>query len=170
MASRVATSTSPPRVADVWSIDDENGDDPGPLEPRSRAERARLGSLLLAAGLPAEAARVLEPVAGIGCEDPGLLRIFAVARFRSGDIDGGVTAARRVLRFDPTCVVSMHNLALTALQAGQIQVAGGWVSRGLRIERNDDDLRRLRARVWVAWARERVGGGLRRVGLGRDRA
>jgi hypothetical protein len=47
----------------------------------------------------------------------------------------------------------MHNLALAALEQGQFGVASEWVSRGLRLSRHDDDLRRLRMQVWIAQIR-----------------
>ncbi len=91
-------------------------------------------------------------------ERPPLLRKLALARFQSGDTPGGVTASRRVLRFDPKCVASIHNLALAALNAGQLRIAAGWIARGLRVDRHDDDLRRLRMQHWLACARARLRG------------
>jgi tetratricopeptide (TPR) repeat protein len=80
----------------------------------------------------------------------GLLRKLAVGRFRSGDVDGGVTASRRLLRFEP-CASAYHNLALAALEAGQLRLASGWIARGLKLQRHDDGLRRLRMQLWLAW-------------------
>ncbi len=111
----------------------------------------RLGGLLLDVRMPSEAAEICQRALA---EQPGcvaLLRKLAMARFQSGDIDGGVAASRRVLRLDPKSVVSIHNLALAALDAGQLRVAAGWIARGLRVDRYDDGLRRLRMRLWLAW-------------------
>lgn len=119
----------------------------------------RFGQLLLEAGMPAEAVAVFERLvsaaapAGGGPEQVGLLRRLAIARFRSGDTQGGVSASRRVLRFDPACVSSIHNLALAALRAGQLRIAAGWIARGLRVDRHDAELRRLRMQHWLAWIR-----------------
>jgi tetratricopeptide (TPR) repeat protein len=128
-----------------------------------RIELARFGSLLLEADMPGEAAEVFEQAIDEGGEDPQVLRKLALARFRSRDHEGGVAASRRVLRLDPRCVASIHNLALAALEQGRIRLAAGWIDRGLRIDRHDDGLRRLRVRMWMAWA----GRALRRlVGMG----
>ena len=119
---------------------------------------------MLEAGLPGEAAGVLDrAVAGVG-ESPQLLRELALARFQAGDRDGGVAASRRLLRLDGRCLVSMHNLALAALEQRRLRVAAGWITRGLRVDRHDDGLRRLRMRLWLAWLGDVLGrliGGLR---------
>lgn len=133
---------------DTWERDDLLDRAPGSVGGQPEEEWERLGSLLLAVDRPARAASILGRVAQTRREDPNLLRKLAVARFRSGDHDGGAATARRVLRFDSRCVVSMHNLALSAMQAGRLQVAAGWIARGLRVDRHDVDLRRLRMRVW----------------------
>lgn len=112
---------------------------------------ARVGALLLEADLPVEAERMLLQALEKEGQSLDLIRRLALARFRSGDLSGGVAASRRALRFDPACVASMHNLALAALQEGRLDVAAGWVRRGLKVDRHDDGLRRLRVRVWTAW-------------------
>ncbi len=129
----------------TWSVDDYE----------------RFGDLLVQAGMTAEAAVMFEHAMEGGndsgdsrCESPALLRKLAIARFRSGDTAGGVAASRRVLRFDPNCVASIHNLALAALRAGQLRIAAGWVGRGLRVDRHDDGLRRLRMKTWLAWVKK----------------
>ncbi|MFO0872381.1 MAG: hypothetical protein U0575_00230 [Phycisphaerales bacterium] len=65
--------------------------------------------------------------------------------------------SRAVLRRDRTCVRSRHNLALACLTLGQLRRAATWVASGLRIDPHDDELRRLRVRVWIAAARRRLG-------------
>ncbi len=120
------------------------------LEVEADRDLARYGTLLLEAGMPAEAAEIFDEALDDGGESAGLLRKLALARFRAGDRDGGVTVSRRVLRLEGRCVMSMHNLALAALEAGRLRLAGGWISRGLEIDRQDDGLRRLRMRLWLA--------------------
>jgi tetratricopeptide (TPR) repeat protein len=131
-------------------------DTPAALREESPAQVEHFATLLLDAGLPNEAAGEIEAAIerrGTACtEHVGLMRKLAVARFRSGDVDGGVTASRRVLRFE-ACASAYHNLALAALEAGQLRVAAGWISRGLRLHRHDDGLRRLRMQLWLAWLR-----------------
>jgi tetratricopeptide (TPR) repeat protein len=140
---------------DSW----ERGADDLPIEPgtepraaRDERDMERCGGLLLDADMPEAASRVLERAVASG-STPSLLRKLAIARFRSGDVEGGVATSRRVLRQDPSCVASMHNLALAALRAGQLRLASGWIERGLRVERHDDGLRRLRIRLYFAWMR-----------------
>ena len=79
------------------------------------------------------------------------MRKLALASFLAGDRAGGITASRRVLRLDPRCVTAMHNLALAALEEDRLRVAAGWIRRGLRIDRHDEGLRRLRVRLWLTW-------------------
>jgi tetratricopeptide (TPR) repeat protein len=117
-----------------------------------RFDLGRFGALLLDAGLPAEAAGVFEQAIRANEENPEVLRKLALARFRAGDREAGVAASRRVLRLDAKCVASMHNLALAALEQGRLRLAAGWIDRGLRVDRHDDGLRRLRIRVYLAWA------------------
>lgn len=126
------------------SMTDENPDLP------------RLGRLLLEAELPTQAARVFERALN-DCDwsreprhRPDLLRKLALARFRAGERAGGVIASRQVLRIEPDCIDSIHNLSLAAVEEGRLEVAAGWISRGLRINRHDDGLRRLRTRLWMA--------------------
>jgi tetratricopeptide (TPR) repeat protein len=129
-----------------WQQDD-------PPAERSGDDLERFGTLLLEAGLPAEAAMLFERAARHDRDNLMLLRKLANARFRSGQMAGGVAASRRVLRLDPTCTASIHNLALAAIESGQIRVAAGWIGRGLRVNRHDDGLRRLRMRLWMMWLR-----------------
>jgi len=109
----------------------------------------RFGGLLLEADMPAEAAEVFQRALEDRGESPELLRSLALARFRAGDRDGGVSASRRAVRLDPECVVSIHNLALAALEDGRLRIAAGWIDRGLAFDRHDDGLRRLRMRLWL---------------------
>ncbi len=117
----------------------------------AQADLARLGLLLLEAGMPAEAADVFDRVVESRGESAEILRKLALARYQARDCDAGVAASRRVIRLDPECVMSMHNLALAALDQGRLGVAAGWISRGLRINGHDDGLRRLRMRLWLTW-------------------
>ena len=45
--------------------------------------------------------------------------------------------------------MSIHNLALAALEDGRLRIAAGWIDRGLAFDRHDDGLRRLRMRLWL---------------------
>jgi tetratricopeptide (TPR) repeat protein len=114
-----------------------------------REDLVRLGTLLLSADMPSEAAQALERAAAASPTDLNVLRRLALARFQSGDRLGGVAVSRRVLRLEPRCVRSMHNLALAALEDRRLRLAWGWIRRGLRIDRHDDGLRRLRMRVFL---------------------
>ena len=115
---------------------------------------AALGDLLLESGEPARAAELFEIALRDESDHPDFLRQLALARFRAGDREGGSAVSRRVLRLDPNCLRSMHNLALSALEEGRIRTAAGWVWRGLRLNRHDADLRRLRMRVFAGLFKE----------------
>ena len=110
----------------------------------------RLSNLLLDAGAAQKAVPLLERYIDEEGESVESLRRLALARYRSGDRDGGTAASRRVLRLQPDCVVSLHNLALAALEERRLRIASGWISRGLAVNRQDDGLRRLRVRLWLA--------------------
>ncbi len=127
-----------------------DGLDPGEPGADSTMDLGRFGTLLLQAGMPAEAAEIFTRAVAADGESAPLLRKLALARFRAGDRDGGVAASRRVVRVDPQCVVSVHNLALAALEDGRLRSAAGWINRGLRIDQHDDGIRRLRMRLWLA--------------------
>jgi tetratricopeptide (TPR) repeat protein len=123
-----------------------------------------LGDLLLEAEMHNEAAAIFERC----CSKPRFLsrkmRLFvwrklAFARFSADDRAGGAAISRRVLRHDPRCVASMHNLALAALHDDRTTLAAGWIKRGLKVNRHDDGLRQLRVRLWTAVVRK----GLRRL-------
>lgn len=118
------------------------------------ADPAALGDLLLEAGESARAAELFEIALRDRPDHTDLLRQLALARFRAGDREGGVAISRRVLRLEPKCLRSMHNLALAALEEGRIRTAAGWVWRGLKINRHDADLRRLRVRVLLGLFKE----------------
>jgi len=120
-------------------------DDSPPLPP---AALERLGRLLMDAGLDDDAVVLFELDVEVHGESPERLRALALARFRAGDRSGGAAASRRVLRLDPRCVRSMHNLALAAIEEGRLRTAAGWINRGLAIDRHEQDLRRLRSRLW----------------------
>ncbi len=108
---------------------------------------ARFGDLLLEAGMAAEAGDMFDRALEVQGESPDMLRRLALARFRAGDREGGIAASRRVVRLDPSCVASMHNLALAALEDGRYRIASGWIKQGIAIDRHDDGLRRLRMRL-----------------------
>ncbi len=116
-------------------------------------EKVFIAELLLASGEPSLATTLLEPLYEIIPEDNPLkveaLRLLALSFFDNGNIDNGSAISRKVLRFEPNCVASMHNLALAAVKNNRYRSAWGWVRRGLSVDPLDNDLRRLRSRlIW----------------------
>jgi len=148
-----ANDQSSNEIPELKSISRQQAGDPSvdsdTSEHRSRGGLAGLAELLLQAGEPQRAAQILEH-ALTESKTAELFRQLALARFRAGDRNAGSAASRRALRLDPTCIRSIHNLALAAWQLGKLRIAAGWVQRGLAINRHDDGLRRLRIRVWLA--------------------
>lgn len=118
------------------------------------SELRRLGNLLIKAAMPDRATKVLELAFDRNAD---LWRCLALARFQSGDRDGGCAASRKAVRLDPNCVLSMHNLALAAIEDGKLIIAATWIRRGLRVDRHDDGLRQLRTRLWWAHVRSAIG-------------
>jgi tetratricopeptide (TPR) repeat protein len=124
-------------------------EDDGCTEDHDR--QLALISLLLEAELASDAAERVDSLLKRGLRpDVDLWRRIALARFRSGDVDGGRSASRRVLREDASCIRSIGNLAWAALLQGRLQEAHVWIKRGRRIDRDDERLRSLRTRLWVA--------------------
>ena len=81
-----------------------------------------------------------------------MLRRLAVCRYRLGDTAGGIAISRRVLRHEPTCIRSMHNLSVAAMEEGRFMSAFIWAKRGLAEQPLDPGLRRLRSRLWTRLA------------------
>ncbi len=123
--------------------------DPSPLD--------RLATLLLAIGRDAEAMTTVRECierSGVSVER---LRGLALAAFRSGHPREGWKASRRVLRMEPGCIRSIHNLALASFKQERFQLAAGWLSKGLEHHPHDEDLRRLRVRLWIKICLARLG-------------
>lgn len=117
----------------------------------SEASMLALIDLLIEADLPADAAERVDVLLAGGIRpDADLWRRIALARFRAGDIDGGRAASRRVLRHDGACTRSIGNLAWASLQQGRLKEAAAWIRKGRRIDREDDRIRALRTRLWIA--------------------
>ncbi len=124
----------------------------------SNEEYLHVAELLLGAGEPSDAVILLDSLlVSLEDHDPmklKCLRILAVTLFASEKIDEGAAVSRKVLRIDPTCISSMHNLALASVKNNRYRSAWGWVKRGLRQDPLDNDLRRLRSRlIWEGIAK-----------------
>ncbi|HMN96464.1 MAG TPA: tetratricopeptide repeat protein [Phycisphaerales bacterium] len=115
----------------------------------SDPDPARFGSLLLRAGKPEKATPLLE-LAAETAPTAETLRLLALAKYETGDLRGGVRVSRAALRLDPKCVRSHHNIALATLRLGRPRSASAWMRAGLKIDRHDDGLRRLRMRILAA--------------------
>jgi len=122
-------------------------------ETNSAEEKIYIAELLLASGEPALATTLLEPLRSKLSDDDSqkakCYRLLALSMFASGNMDDGAAISRKVLRFDPNCVASIHNLALASMKNNRYRAAWGWVRRGLTVDPLDNDLRRLRSRlIW----------------------
>jgi tetratricopeptide (TPR) repeat protein len=113
------------------------------------ADLARLANLMLSAEAFAQAAETMMLMIRGEGESAQLWRKIAYAWFRAGQRERGCHASRRALRLDPVCTVSIYNLALAAMEDRRDRQARIWIRRGLKINRRDDALRRLRLRHWV---------------------
>jgi superkiller protein 3 len=114
--------------------------DPTAFEP---ADLLDLGSLLLDAGLPVDAASVLRMLLTRRRNDVRGRHLLSVAYFEMGRRDLGMREARRVLRLDPRYVPTIHNLALAHFDEGQWLRARSLVRRARLIDPDDASLRRL---------------------------
>ena len=120
-------------------------------EDESATERQHLAALLLDVGLPELARPLLEALSIEDPDDLETLRRLAACRYRTGDRSNGCVISRRILRRDPRCIRSMHNLALAALEEERFLSAFNWMRRGLAIDPTDRGLRRIRSRLWPRW-------------------
>ena len=117
-------------------------------EDESLESKLELATLLLQAGEPSMAAGILQALTN-DRNDAEQLRLLAVALFASDQRDEGAATSRRVLRLQPDCIASMHNLALWAFSSEHYRLSWGWVRKGLAIDPQDEELRRLRSRlIW----------------------
>ncbi|RMH10545.1 MAG: tetratricopeptide repeat protein [Planctomycetota bacterium] len=103
-----------------------------------------LGQLLLDADLSREGARVLQRVLELRPSDHRAHHHFSVALLETGDLEGGIEAAKAALRLNPRFVPAMHNLALAYLRRGEWLRARYWARQALAIDPDDASLRRLR--------------------------
>ncbi|MDP7008780.1 MAG: tetratricopeptide repeat protein [Phycisphaerales bacterium] len=111
-------------------------------------KKLEMATLLLQAGEPAMAVPLLSELTKKQ-SDPKQLRLLAVALFASDQRDEGAAVSRKVLRIQPDCIASIHNLALWAFASQQYRLSWGWVRKGLEIDPHDEELRRLRSRlIW----------------------
>jgi tetratricopeptide (TPR) repeat protein len=114
---------------------------------------ARAGALLALLREWDAAAKIIPEFVKLHAVEPDAWRALARARFESNDIAGGREASLQVLKLDPKCALSHHNLALAALRSGDLAGASSWVRRGLTLARTDEGLRRLRSRVLLTRVR-----------------
>jgi tetratricopeptide (TPR) repeat protein len=117
-------------------------------DAESRESKLEMATLLLQAMEPAMAVPLLSDLTE-DHEDVEQLRLLAVALFASNQREEGAAVSRRVLRLQPDCIASMHNLALWAFSSNHYKLAWGWVRKGLAVAPHDEELRRLRSRlIW----------------------
>jgi hypothetical protein len=117
-------------------------------DAESRESKLEMATLLLQAMEPAMAVPLLSDLTE-DHEDVVQLRLLAVALFASNQREEGAAVSRRVLRLQPDCIASMHNLALWAFSSNHYKLAWGWVRKGLAVAPHDEELRRLRSRlIW----------------------
>ena len=117
-------------------------------ENESHQSKLEMATMLLQAGEPEMAVPLLSDLTK-GRNDAEQLRLLAVSLFASDQSDEGAAVNRRVLRLQPDCIASMHNLALAAFLSNRYKLAWGWVQKGLKVDANDEELRRLRSRlIW----------------------
>ena len=122
-------------------------------ESASVEDKLLIAEMMLASGEPQLTTTLLSPLQSTIVDSDPLkakyLRLLALSLFASGNVDDGAAISRKVLRFEPTCIASIHNLALAAMSNIRYKSAWGWVRRGLSIDPLDNDLRRLRSRlIW----------------------
>jgi hypothetical protein len=117
-------------------------------DTESRERKLEMATLLLQALEPGMAVPLLNDLTE-DQQDVEQLRLLAVALFASDQRDEGAAVSRRVLRLQPDCIASMHNLALWAFSSARYKLAWGWVKKGLAVDPHDEELRRLRSRlIW----------------------
>ena len=116
-------------------------------------ELSKLGDLLMSVDLSERALPLFERLSSMCHDDIDVLRRLAACRYRAQDRVGGIAMSRRILRRDPRCLRSLHNLALAAFEEGRFLSAFIWVRKGLAVDPADQGLRRIRSKIWtqLAW-------------------
>ena len=126
---------------------------PPEQDPRLNNPQAAvsLAELMLRADRPTLAARTLTASLRFAAcrKDVPLARKLALARYRSGDLKAGDDASQHLHRLDPKDRAAPYNLALSAMQRGNIHEARTWARRGLAQHPRDAGLRRLLLRAWL---------------------
>jgi tetratricopeptide (TPR) repeat protein len=140
---------------EVAILRDWVADRSGP-QPFNDSDLDELGQTLLDAQMPAEARDVLTVLAGRRPDSVDALHGISVAHFQLGDREGGSDWARRVLDHNDKFVPAMHNLAVAAAQERRWSDAGLWVRRALKVDPDDAALKRLRVKVALQSAGDRV--------------
>jgi len=147
-------------IGELEQYDSEPDDDESSMPYHHADDLRRLSEALLAANLSAQAATVLERAIELHGEQPLVLQKLALARLRTGELDLGTATCRRALRLGGDVCICSYNLALAAMYQGRLVEAGGWLKRGLRHQPEDEGLRRLRMRLWFAWAAHVIRGAI----------
>ena len=78
-------------------------------------------------------------------------KLLALAKYKNGNYDSGSLISKKILEDDPECLSSYFNLGLAAMKKKSYSEALSWTQKGLKIEPNEDSLRRLRMRIYLAY-------------------
>lgn len=137
--------------------------------PRSAASAEELARLLLDAGMPAQAAEILEPLVAESPDQPHLTHQLAVSLLLSGRTEAGMRCCRRAVKLDDKLTLAMHNLTLANLQLGNLRRAIYWLKRARRVDKRDRRLIDLRRKLRVIVVRQNLSALLGRLSLRRPR-
>jgi len=106
-----------------------------------------LGRLLLDAEMVNESISVYTEMIELCPSNHRAHHGLSVALLEAGEIDNGITAAKKTLEYQPRFIPAMHNLALAYLRQGQWIRARYWVRQASRVDADDPSLRRLRLKL-----------------------
>src|SRR5262249_1721171 len=99
------------------------------LGGETQSARVQLALLLTESGRPAEAVRILEPMAA--SNDPDVLNAYGIALADEGKFDLAAQQFQRVLQRDPNNAPALQNLGIAALRRDDVQSAQQYLTRAL---------------------------------------
>ena len=101
------------------------------LGGETQTARVQLALLLTESGQPAEAVKILEPMAG--SNDPDVLNAYGIALSDAGKADLAAQQFQRVLQSDANNAPALQNLGIAALRRDDVPAAQQYLSRALEL-------------------------------------
>ncbi|MDF1808828.1 MAG: tetratricopeptide repeat protein [Phycisphaerales bacterium] len=106
-----------------------------------------LGRLLLDTEMITEATKIYTEMIDVEPQNHKAYHGLSVAMLEAGNMNGGISAAKKALEYQPRFLPAMHNLALAYMRQRQWIRARYWIRQATRVDSDDPTLRRLRLKL-----------------------